>query len=219
MFKRNLIAVWFGIIVLSGMFLMGQDDWPPQTDPCVPDPCATIENATVGTCSAIDGTDFTCSCDSGYTWQSGTHACEYLLPACDRVVDFPDPNLEQAIRAAIGKLTGDIYGADLLGLTYRDAYKRHISDLSGLECCTALTLLGLWDNQIVNVSPLAGLINLTQLDLASNQIVDICPLVENSGLDSGDSVSLLDNPLSATSCTVCIPQLETRNVDVHHDCP
>jgi len=29
MFRRNLLPVWLGIIFLSGMFLMGQDTWPP----------------------------------------------------------------------------------------------------------------------------------------------------------------------------------------------
>jgi len=31
MLKRNLIPVWVGILLLSGMFLLGQDTWPP---PC-----------------------------------------------------------------------------------------------------------------------------------------------------------------------------------------
>jgi len=29
MFRRNLIPVWVGIMLLSGMFLMGQETWPP----------------------------------------------------------------------------------------------------------------------------------------------------------------------------------------------
>lgn len=33
MFKRNLLPAWIGIILLSGMFLMGQDTWCPQTGP------------------------------------------------------------------------------------------------------------------------------------------------------------------------------------------
>ena len=34
MLKQNLLPVWIGIILLSGMFLMGQDTWapPPCTD-------------------------------------------------------------------------------------------------------------------------------------------------------------------------------------------
>jgi formylglycine-generating enzyme required for sulfatase activity len=34
MLKRNLVPVWIGIILMSGMFLMGQETWPPQTQ-CV----------------------------------------------------------------------------------------------------------------------------------------------------------------------------------------
>jgi hypothetical protein len=75
MFRRNLILVWVGIIVLSSVYLMGQDTWPPQNDPCDPDPCATIEYAIAGTCTAIDATDFTCNCDTGYTWTDPTNTC------------------------------------------------------------------------------------------------------------------------------------------------
>jgi len=47
----------------------------------------------------------------------------------------------------------------------------------------------------------------------------MCGLVDNPGLDSGNWVYLESNPLSTTSCTVCIPQLEDRSVYVEHDCP
>jgi len=29
MFRRNLVPVWIGLIALSGMFLLGQETWPP----------------------------------------------------------------------------------------------------------------------------------------------------------------------------------------------
>jgi len=32
MFRRNLISVWVGVILLSGMFLYGQETWPPCVD-------------------------------------------------------------------------------------------------------------------------------------------------------------------------------------------
>ena len=32
MFSRNTFAVWVGIIIFSGLFLLGQDTWPPCTD-------------------------------------------------------------------------------------------------------------------------------------------------------------------------------------------
>jgi len=51
-------------------------------------------------------------------------------------------------------------------------------------------------------------------------------LVDNAGINSSsDFVYLYDskdkssNPLSTTSCTVYIPQLKSRGVDVEHNCP
>ena len=35
MFKRNLVHVWVGIVLLSGMFLMGQETWPPALVPTI----------------------------------------------------------------------------------------------------------------------------------------------------------------------------------------
>ncbi len=55
MFRKNLITVWFGIMVLSGMFLMGQESWPPV------DPCAEINCGAHGTCK-----EGVCDCDAGY---------------------------------------------------------------------------------------------------------------------------------------------------------
>jgi hypothetical protein len=332
---------------LFGTLLVGQDSFA-QTGLCDPDPCQSIANAVAGTCTEIGGSctaasDYMCSCNGQNTWQDATNTCK-----CDGVVDFPDPILEQEIRIAIGQLYGDIYADDLLGLTYLTP-PAGISDLSGLECCTALTQLSLWShhildvsplagltnltyltlfvnqildvsplagltnltqlalhgnqildlsplsgltnltsltlirnqildvsplagltkltglslgeneivdvsplaglthlarlglsdnqivdvsplagltyltwlylgtNQIVDVSPLAGLIDLTELDLVYNEIVDMCPLVDNAGLDYGDILGLFGNPMRR-SCTVCIPQLEGRGVQVWHDC-
>jgi len=93
-----------------------------------------------------------------------------------QVVDFPDPNLEQAIREAINKPTGDIYDTDLIGLTSLNAEQRGIANLEGIQHCVDLTILYLYENEIVDISPLAGLTNLTILWLIINQIVDISPL-------------------------------------------
>jgi internalin A len=91
-------------------------------------------------------------------------------------------------------------------------------DVSPLAGLNNLTNLYLGSNQIMDVSPLAGLEFLRGLRLYSNQIVDMCPLVGNPGIGSRDWVHLEGNPLSATSCTVCIPQLEARGVHVPNDC-
>jgi hypothetical protein len=97
-------------------------------------------------------------------------------------VNFPDPNLRAAVRAAIGKPDGPIYPADLEGLTFLDASERNIANLTGLEYCTDLRYLFLLNNQISGISPLAGLTGLERLFLGSNQISDISALLNLSNL-------------------------------------
>ena len=114
------------------------------------------------------------------------------------VINFPDENLEQAIRDAIGKPTGDIYQADLYGLTTLAAGGMGISDLEGIQYCVdlenigfggntiatidqlaslnSLTNLGLVDNQIADLTPLSGLLNLTDLEIDNNLVIDLTPL-------------------------------------------
>jgi hypothetical protein len=111
-----------------------------------------------------------------------------LAPAsaaeADRTGQFFDPNLEAAVRDAIGKPSGDIREADLLSLTTLNANSRDIIHLHGLEHCTSLTSLSLWDNQITDLSPLSYLMNLGQLSLGSNDITDISPLCHLGSLES-----------------------------------
>ena len=97
-------------------------------------------------------------------------------------VTFPDPDLEAAIREAIGILEGPIYPSDLEGLTYFDASRRNIADLTGLQYCIDLTSLYLYTNQISDISPLVNLTSLTQLEIAMNQISDISPLANLTNL-------------------------------------
>jgi C1A family cysteine protease/transcriptional regulator CtsR len=91
-------------------------------------------------------------------------------------VTFLDPNLEAVVREAISKPTGPIYASDLEGLTSLNAHERNITDITGLEHCTNLKLLGLWSNNISDIAPLANLTNLTMLGLWSNNINNIAPL-------------------------------------------
>ncbi|MCL0101336.1 leucine-rich repeat domain-containing protein [Peptococcaceae bacterium] len=81
------------------------------------------------------------------------------------VVTFLDANLEAAVRDALGKPTGDITKKDMAKLTNLEAYRRGITNLSGLEYAVNLTSLDLSENQITDITPLAGLTNLTWLEL------------------------------------------------------
>ena len=80
--------------------------------------------------------------------------------------------------------------------------------------CSQTELL-ICDNQISDISPLAGLTNLTWLSLQDNQIGDIKPLGDNTGLGEGDYVDLRVSPLSEPSVNEYLPALEARGVGVH----
>ena len=92
-----------------------------------------------------------------------------------------------------------------------------IADISPLSGLNNLIALGLDSNSITDISALSRLNNLTGLYLDNNDIADISPLVANTGLGSGDEVSLYDNPLSSTSLNTHIPALESRGVIVYYD--
>ncbi len=146
----------------------------------------------------------------------------------------------EAQHAGISDLTGlefatnltwlDLYSnhltniSALSGLTnLRDLFFGSISDISALSGLTFLTQLridgidGIDGNKLTDISALSGLTNLTDLWLSNNSITDISPLVANTGLGSGDEVSLSNNPLSKTSLNTHIPALESRGVTVHYD--
>jgi internalin A len=73
----------------------------------------------------------------------------------DTEVTFADPNLEAAIREAVGIPEETIYAEDLQGLTALAADGRNIADLSGLEHCIDLTHISLSHNPISDISALA----------------------------------------------------------------
>ncbi len=104
--------------------------------------------------------------------------------------------------------------AGLTELTYLYLYGNHISDISVVAGLTELTFLSLGINHISDISAVAGLTNLTSLDLYGNHISDISPLVANTGLGSGDTVFLRENPLSYLSIKTHIPTLLSRGVIV-----
>jgi internalin A len=109
------------------------------------------------------------------------------------MVTFADPNIEAAVRLEIGKPEGAIYTSDLKSLSGLNVPDRNITDLSGLEYCTALTQLQLDDNEIDDITPLSHLTNLSYLELNGNQIHDISAL---SHLTNLRNLYLADNEIS-----------------------
>jgi len=156
-------------------------------------------------------------------------------------VEFPDPNLEQAVRLSIDLPTGPILNTDLVGVgfTSLNASALEIADLTGLEHATDLTQVRLYENDIADISPLAALTQLADVYLWGNEITDVTPLSalpnlrfvflhDNSIVDAtslGDNLSLgLDDVVNLTGNlldqrTLCetIPDLESRGVTVYYE--
>jgi hypothetical protein len=160
-----------------------------------------------------------------------------------RIVTFPDENLAAAIRESLGKpVDEEILFTELAQLTESKAWDAGITDLSGIEYCTNLSVLGFWRNPISDVSPVSSLTNLTilclqgndvsgtsplasltnliDLHLTQNQVSDISPLLANSGLGEGDSVLLGGNGLDLSQGSEDMENirvLESRGVLVSLD--
>ena len=89
-----------------------------------------------------------------------------------------------------------------------------ISDISPVAGLTQVARLGLESNNISDISALAGLTNLTFMRAGWNNISDLSPLVANTGLGSGDTVNVKENPLNHASIETHIPVLQSRGVTV-----
>ncbi len=102
------------------------------------------------------------------------------------VVTIPDANLRAAIEAALGKATGaPITVAEMKTLNSLIAPGWEwpgISDLTGLESATNLTLLHLSHQNLKDVSALSDLTNLTDLNLGFNRITDVSALRDLANL-------------------------------------
>ena len=104
---------------------------------------------------------------------------------------------------------------NLTNLTWLRLNVNQVSDISDIANLTELTRLDLQGNNVTDVGPLEVLINLTDLQLTSNRIRDIAPLANNTGLGSGDVISLHLNPLMHESIFTHIPALRSRGATVN----
>jgi Leucine-rich repeat (LRR) protein len=104
----------------------------------------------------------------------------------------------------------------MVALTWLDASYNQITDIAALQYVSSLTYLDLAYNEVSDITALQYPTSLSDIHLLHNQVSDVSPLVSNSGLGSGDSVGLVDNPLSDESKNVYIPQLEAKGVTVSY---
>jgi Leucine-rich repeat (LRR) protein len=113
------------------------------------------------------------------------------LPAidCDPIV-FTDAQLEQAVRDALDKPTGDIVAADVADLKILDARGYGVELLNGIECLSGLTQIDLGmggaPSNVTELSPLLYLQNLLSLDLSNCPLDDLTPLGQLASLTKLD---------------------------------
>ena len=136
-----------------------------------------------------------------------------------QVVDFPDPNLEKAIREVLA-LPDEIplTQPDMLRLTRVAASKRQIKDLTGLEHAVNLKMLSFWGNPISDISPISGLVQLQHLDFGGCHISDITPienLIELTYLTLHSNLRIVDiTPIANLTKLVELRLSHNRIVDI-----
>src|SRR4030042_2533547 len=123
----------------------------------------------------------------------------------DPIIHFPDSGLEARVRLYIRSSEGEIRLSDLKSLTYLQGVGEGISDLSGIEHCTALPRLELGKNQISELRPLRGLHQLTELDLYGNRISELSPL---AGLINLKELSLASNQIRDLAALKTLTRLD-----------
>ena len=115
-------------------------------------------------------------------------------------VDLPDLNLRAAIETGLSKAEGDsITPSEIATLTRLEASEAGISNLTGLEHATNLTVLKFDNNSISDISALANLTNLIALHLWRNSVSDLSPLAgltKLTGLYLGGSSASDLSPLA-----------------------
>ena len=177
--------------------------------------------------------------DSSANWndivEEGNNADLGEPKKTDQPVNFPDENLEKAIRDAIDKPSGKVYPSDLEGLTKLSARDSGISDLTGLEYCKDLKKLDLFENNITDLTPLTNSTNLEYINLTKNDVSDISPLSglfnlrllylysneistlpSLSGLTSLKYIYLSDNNITDLTPLANLTSLQTLKLDINN---
>lgn len=99
------------------------------------------------------------------------------------IINFPDLNLEAAIRAEINIPDGPIYNTDVYTLGSINLSYLELQDITGLEYFNGLTILILNSNWYpLDLTPVENLTNLRELNLAANYLVDITPVANLTNL-------------------------------------
>jgi Leucine-rich repeat (LRR) protein len=123
-----------------------------------------------------------------------------------KTIDFPDPNLQNAIKDNLGIQTDSISLGLLQEIEELYLYDSNITDLTGLENAINLNFLDLSYNDISDLTPLKNLLNLNTLYLNENpNLTDINIL---SNLKSIETLTLENTSVTDLSPLLLLPNLK-----------
>lgn len=125
------------------------------------------------------------------------------------VVTFKDANLENAVRKAANKPTGNLTKKDVENIRYLYCGGDNIKSLAGIENLTNLWVLTLDQNQISDITPLKNLKVLQLLNISGNKVSDISAL---AGLNSLVHLSLANNQITDIEALANLTNLETLDI-------
>ena len=138
-------------------------------------------------------------------WILCTALAIIALPLSAEVL-MPDPNLQHAVRSALGLQPNQpITSANLQHLNRLVASKQGITDLTGLEHATQLEYLVLSGNDIVDLTPLTNLVALQHLALGENNITVLNAL---RGLINLKELHLSGNQITSVAALTRLTRLE-----------
>ena len=124
---------------------------------------------------------------------------------------MPNAGLRRAVRQSLGLADGEaLTQAKMLDLVHLRAASKRISDLTGIEHATNLSIARFARNQISELSPLSGLTSLRTLRLQYNDITDLTSL---SGLTGLTELLLNNNSISDVSPLAGLVNLVTLRLD------
>jgi len=109
--------------------------------------------------------------------------------------------------------------AGLTEMTYLVMFDNGVTDISALAGLTKMVYFDFSNNGITDISAIAGYTEIVWLLLEGNAITDLSPLVANAGIDEGDDVSVVDNPIDEVAQADNIAALCDRGVLLDPYCP
>jgi len=94
-------------------------------------------------------------------------------------VEFPNRDVEMAVKQQLGKATGNVYPSELKELKrLKLPWNLNIEDISWVKYCENLERFSLGNSNLKDLSPLSSLRDLRYLSLKDNHISDLTALSE-----------------------------------------